>query len=105
VERFEMANANTLSMETSGLMDNEWEGEDEAVAKVLTIGKAVGLDKYQRILTACKPMEMDDNATQVNQLLYGGPEDDASVGWARIAKKQEKAARRLVKTFSLQVVV
>ena len=105
VEKFEMASAKTSSIETSGLMDNEWGCEDETAAKVLAIGKAVGLDKYQSILTAGKPMEMDGDANQISELLYGGTEEGLSPGWGKVAKKQEKAARKLVKTFSLEVVV
>ena len=105
VERFEMASLKTSSIDTSALLANEWEREDERVAELLAIGKAVGLDKYQSSLAAGKPTEPDGDAARFAELLYGGTEKNPSAGWGRVAKKHEKAARKLVKTFSVEVAV
>ena len=58
-------------------------------------GKRVGMDKYQSILTASK-QHMDNEDTRVAGHLYLADPPAAGI-WGKVAKKQEKAARKLVR--------
>jgi hypothetical protein len=102
VAKFDQVAQRIEDLDTAGLTANDWKEEDRATAKVLAAGKKVGMDKYQSILTASK-QHMDNEDTRVAGHLYLN--DPPATGiWGKVAKKQEKAARKLVRATEMDEV-
>jgi hypothetical protein len=98
IENYEHASERVASLDMKGLMDNNWEEEDRALVKLLAAGKRVAVHKYHTILNATKPQEQRLSAEEARaeKLLY---DDEAAAPseWGRVARKQEKAVRRLAR--------
>ena len=87
-----------------GLLDNAWGEEDEEVAKLLGIGCEVGIQRYQKLLTASAEPTFDDEVTTMAEIIYKKDEGLVSNAWGKIAKKQEKSAKNLLKSLPLEIV-
>lgn len=99
---FETANEKTEKCQVAELLDNEWEDETGAAARVLAIGCNVGLHKYQALLQGSGEPVVEEEDEVFVKMIYGGdengkPEDGSEYGWGKVAKKGEKAARKFVK--------
>ncbi|TVY94213.1 hypothetical protein LAWI1_G000177, partial [Lachnellula willkommii] len=105
IERFEIANQLTSNFDVSVLLDNNWGGEDEEAAKLLGVGRDVGIHKYQSLLTAsAEPPAFDEEVTAMAEVIYKKDEGLVSTAWGRIAKKQERSAKKLLKSLPQEVV-
>lgn len=102
VAKFDQVAQRIEHIDTAALTANDWKEEDKATAKVLAAGKRVGMDKYQSILTASK-QHMDNEDTRVAGHLYLADPPAAGI-WGKVAKKQEKAARKLVRATEMDEV-
>jgi len=95
----------TLALDISGLLDNEWGDEDEEAAKLLGVGRDVGIHKYQSLLTtSAEPATFDEEVTAMAEMIYKKDEGLVSTAWGRIAKKQEWSAKKLLKSLPQEVV-
>jgi hypothetical protein len=104
LEKFEIANQLTSENEMSGLLDNDWGEEDEEAAKLLGIGCEVGIQKYQSLLTTSAEPTFDEEVTTMAEMIYKKDEGLVSNAWGKIAKKQERSAKKLLKSLPLEVV-
>jgi hypothetical protein len=96
VARFDQVAQRVAELKPTGLMENEWAAEDGTAADLLAIGKRVGMNRYQSSLMASKEPPMDPDATQAAGFLYQGKGAQLPSIWGKIARKQEKATRKLV---------
>ncbi|KAA8565328.1 hypothetical protein EYC84_011045 [Monilinia fructicola] len=76
-----------VGKELAGLSRNEWAKEDEEMAKVFELGKT--------------PDAMETNEFEVSKKIFPIVEEGDAVGWGKEAKKQERAYRKLFKTFEV----
>lgn len=98
INTFTTANAKTENCEVADLLTNEWEGEVGAAASVLAVGCNVGLEKYQALLQGAGHPIVEEEDEEFVSAIYGTEEKGAfEYGWGKIAKKEEKAARKFVK--------
>lgn len=98
IDVFTTANAKTENCEVADLLNNEWEGEVEAAASVLAVGCNVGLEKYQALLQGAGHPIVEEEDEQFVSAIYGAEKEGTfEYGWGKIAKKEEKAAKKFVK--------
>jgi hypothetical protein len=95
----------TSEIELAGLLDNDWGDEDEEAAKLLGIGCEVGIQKYQCLLMASAAPTFDEDVTAMADMIYQKDDEQGFNAWGRIAKKQERSAKKLLKSFVLPEVV
>ncbi|KAB8290292.1 hypothetical protein EYC80_011156 [Monilinia laxa] len=101
ISRFMKLAEKDVSKELAGLSRNEWTKEDEEIAKVFELGKTVGLNKFECVMNASKPDAMYTNEFEVSERLFPAVEVGDEIGWGKEAKKQERAYRKLFKTFEV----
>lgn len=89
----------TSEIELSGLLDNDWGDEDKEAAKLLAIGCEVGIQKYQCLLTAAAAPTFDEEVTALADKIYKKDDGQGFNAWGKIAKKQERLAKKLLKSF------
>ncbi|KAJ5038119.1 uncharacterized protein L3040_006988 [Drepanopeziza brunnea f. sp. 'multigermtubi'] len=102
IQKFETLGAKTARIDTSGLMDNDWLADDEQTAGILETGRKYGLEKYAAMLRGSEDPVVEEEAAVYVGMIYRDLEADASRSWGRIAKKQEKSARRLYKAIAAE---
>ncbi|RAL58813.1 hypothetical protein DID88_009123 [Monilinia fructigena] len=90
-----------VSKELAGLSRNEWAKEDEETAKVLELGKTVGLNKFECVMNASKPNAMYTDEFEISEKFFPAVEEGDAIGWGKEARKQERAYRKLFKTFEV----
>lgn len=95
VARFERVGHQVSGHDTTALMDNEWGEEDKHFAHLVLVGKDLGITRCQSILNAPKEAVMIPEDIKRGDVLYS--EDQLSFQWGTVARKEEKAARKLVK--------
>jgi len=88
----------------SGLLDNDWGEEDKEVAKLIGIGCEVGIQRHQSLLTASAEPTFDKEVTTMAEMIYKKDEGLLSNAWGKIAKQQERYAKKLLKSLPLEVV-
>ncbi|KAF5875277.1 uncharacterized protein Bfra_003730 [Botrytis fragariae] len=88
-----------IAKELAGLFGNEWSKEDEEIAKMLELGKMVGLNKFECIVNASKPEILETDALEVAKKFYPDVEEENNAGWGKEAKKHERAHKKLLKAF------
>ncbi|TGO60355.1 hypothetical protein BCON_0036g00460 [Botryotinia convoluta] len=88
-----------IAKEFAGLFGNEWSKEDEEIAKILELGKMVGLNKFESIVNASRPEILETDALEVSKKFYPVVEEESSSGWGKEAKKQERAHKKLLRAF------
>ncbi|TGO20127.1 hypothetical protein BTUL_0001g01380 [Botrytis tulipae] len=88
-----------IAKELAGLFGNEWSKEDEEIAKMLELGKMVGLSKFECIVNASKPEILETDALEVSKKFFPVVEEESSTGWGKEAKKHERAHKKLLKAF------
>ncbi|QSZ33374.1 hypothetical protein DSL72_002962 [Monilinia vaccinii-corymbosi] len=100
VSQFEKLAEKDVKKELAGLFRNEWNKKDEEMAKMLELGKMVGLNKFECVMHASKPDPVKAAAVGVSEKLFPVVhEEGGAIGWGMEAKKQERANRKLLKTF------
>ena len=109
--KYEELVAKIQTIDTAELLDNEWEAEDRKLMESLGNGRIVGVQKCQVILgtkskSKSKPKDKDA-AEEPNDLDRAAVEacffpqkevlaEGVTGAWGEVAKKQEKAVRKLV---------
>lgn len=103
VSKFGQVTQRILELDTSGLVENGWDEEDEATSNLIAMGKKIGIGKCQSILMASREPPMEPEITEIAETVYQIPHDHVLGNWGKMARKQEKAARRMVKTLVMDV--
>ncbi|TGO89590.1 hypothetical protein BPOR_0102g00130 [Botrytis porri] len=88
-----------IAKELAGLFGNKWSKEDEEIAKMLELGKMVGLNKFECIVNASKPEILETDALEVSKKFFPDIAEESNSGWGKEAKKQERAHKKLLKFF------
>ncbi|CAD6442439.1 5978faae-785d-43ae-a92e-b84755461d88 [Sclerotinia trifoliorum] len=104
ISQFDKLARKNVTKEFEGLLGNEWGKEDDQIAKMLELGKTVGLNKFECIINASKPEEtLDTDAIEVSNQIFPVVEEGNSIGWGKEAKKHQRANRKLLKAFESKV--
>jgi hypothetical protein len=104
INLFQDAAAGIGCMETVRLTTKSWDIDLRETKQILDTGKCGGEWRIERILGSSHGGLPNADATRIWDLFYmrtNGYEDDA--GWARAARKHEKAVIRLVTTLSREL--
>jgi len=107
ISKFEDITKMVTALDTEGLVNNDWGVKDREICGLLEAGRDVGVRKYQRILNPDKATEggevaIDKVAEEVEKRLYGKESEVQVKGaWGKVARKQEKAAKKLIKAFEM----
>ena len=95
VKTFEAIEQRIAELDMMGILVNEWVDEERKIEVLLDEGRQVGIAKYREILVAKggDVQEENDSAQFYSRerLVEG-----ATGAWGEVARKQEKAIRRLV---------
>lgn len=83
-------------------MDNNWGDEDDQVAKILAVGHEVMLNKYEAMLQGYEEPIVEGENVEYVGMLYKPNGEDKSMPWGKIAKKQEKSARKLYRSIAVE---
>lgn len=102
VAKFEEVNRFIDNLDTSSLMDNEWGAEDQRTAGLLLMGKALGITRCQNILMVSDKETSNTEDCTEGEKFYTG--ENAESIWGKVARKQEKAVKRLFKATTLEIV-
>lgn len=105
VEAFEKANEKTTKIKTADLASNSWEEENDTVEKVIAIGRIAGLQKYEALAAGAGEPEIDEDMVVYAEAIYKPEEEFSGVGWGRMARKQEKAVKKLQKSCATEIMV
>lgn len=98
--KFDQVNKRVMDVDNTTLTNNDWGAEDEKIAHLITVGRDLGLEKSGGALMTSKGTTMDSADVENGEMLYD-EKGKAHSTWARIARKEEKAARKLIKAFSM----
>lgn len=111
IAKFESACQEIAGLNTEALISNGWAEKDEKLRQLLLEGKEVGMRKYKKLLNPTKDKkenmepEVEDPAMLAVEGMFFKKvegEEAADEGiWDKVARKHEKAAKKLVKAFSL----
>lgn len=97
VARFERLTGDVAAPNATILLGNDWTQEDRHMGHLIDIGKGVGQNRIEDILTGSRGgSNVDADSTHVAQMLYLSTEHSASGGWGKVAKKQRKLYGRLI---------
>jgi hypothetical protein len=95
VAMFEEVAQRISNLDTTALIENEWEEQDIVLATLLMGGKRVGIMKYTRMLTASREKVLGGEDKDTDDLLF--EEDKIDSVWGKIVRKQEKALKKQIK--------
>jgi hypothetical protein len=96
VEKFKQVSKRIQNLDVKKMSEYKWKDEDKSIAKLLAAGRKVGMDKYHSILHASKPQRLRTEEARAAKILYDDEDAEPSV-WGKIARKQERAAKRLAR--------
>ncbi|TAQ89133.1 tRNA pseudouridine synthase [Chlorociboria aeruginascens] len=99
IEKFDRV-IEQISTDASNSTEYPWAEEDNKMAKLLTAGKAAGLSNIESLLTGSREPVLDAEATRDSSTFYQNRDEYAAVGWGRIARKQEKALKKVIRGIS-----
>jgi hypothetical protein len=85
------------------LMTNDWEEENDTAEKVIAAGRIAGLQKYDALVGGAAEPEIDEDMVVFAEAIYNRDQEMPGVGWGRMARKQEKAIKKLEKTFAREI--
>ncbi len=105
VQKFESANEKTYKIDTTALLNNSWGAENESMANLLGIGHRVGLERFEAMLVGSDAPEVEEGDVALIDMLYKSAEKEKNnlMPWGKIARKQEKSARKLIKAIAVDV--
>ncbi|PMD65912.1 uncharacterized protein K444DRAFT_624453 [Hyaloscypha bicolor E] len=101
IEQFEKANEKTVKIELADLMTNDWGEEIRTAEEVIEAGHIAGLQKYDALVQGGDP-EIDGNMAVYAEAIY--KQEIPGVGWGRMARKQEKAFKKIDKNFAKAIM-
>jgi len=94
---FEHVEKKIAEMDVVGMLDNEWAQEDHKIDALISEGRDIGVAKYRGILIA-KGREVDEDQAGAQFYSQERVMEGATGAWGEVARKQEKAVRKLVKS-------
>lgn len=80
-------------------MTTNWDAEDEVAKKVVDAGYEAGLEKFRALAVGGDAPEIDEDMTAFVETIYKPWNEYPGVGWGKVVRKQEKAVKKLEKTF------
>ena len=95
--RFEKVSQQVAGQDTTGLLENKWGTEDAEFTHLVLIGKELGISRCQGILNAGKEVH-EISADKGAESLYS--KEQRPLQWGKVARNEEKAARKLVKAIA-----
>ncbi|KAG9229607.1 hypothetical protein BJ875DRAFT_488760 [Amylocarpus encephaloides] len=96
---FEGLSKLTSDNETSRLLENTWEEDDEKMIQILDVGHKLAIEKYECLIGGNKAYSVKPTLLPVAKEFYGEGAESTHVGWGRIADRQERGIRKIVKSF------
>lgn len=99
ITKFEEVNQYISKLDTTELMDNEWGGEDEKMANLLLIGRDLGISRYRKVLMISHEDTLSAEELAEGEGFYTGEQDSL---WGKVARKEEKAVKKLIKATALE---
>jgi hypothetical protein len=105
IERFEKDNDETVKIEVTGLTTNSWVKEYKDVENVITAGRDVGLQKYEALADGVGEPEIDEDMVEFVKSIYKPEHQPPGIGWGRMARKQDKALKKVDKNFVREITV
>ncbi|TGO41091.1 hypothetical protein BHYA_0027g00690 [Botrytis hyacinthi] len=97
--QFDNLTKKDIAKEFAGLFSNQWSKEDGEIARMLELGEMVGLNKFECIVNASKPENLETDVLEVSKKFFPVVEEESSTGWGKEAKKHERAHKKLLKAF------
>jgi hypothetical protein len=79
-------------------MTNDWGEEIRTAEEVIEAGHIAGLQKYDALVQGGGDPEIDGNMAVYAEAIY--KQEIPGVGWGRMARKQEKAFKKIDKNFA-----
>lgn len=104
VKNFEKADEMTRNIQVENLMDEqELESAAEQVQKILTAGKNIGLRKVEALLggKGLATIEVLKEEEGIDDEFYGDTADEGGKGWGYVAKRMDRAAKKMAKSFAV----
>jgi hypothetical protein len=86
-------------------MTNDWEQENDTAEKVIAAGRIAGLQKHHALAEGAGEPEIDEDVIVFAKAIYKPGQEIPGVGWGRMAGKQEKAIKKLDKSFAREIMV
>ncbi|PMD23751.1 hypothetical protein NA56DRAFT_657007 [Hyaloscypha hepaticicola] len=105
IEKFEKANEKTVKINVAGFMANDWQEENSTAEKVIAAGRITGLQKYEALAEGAGEPEIEEDMVLFAEAIYKPEQEIHGPGWGRMARKQEKAFKKLDKAFGKETVV
>lgn len=105
MSKFEEVAKRIKEIDTTALIENEWGDQDEAIKVILHNGKNIGVNRYRRMLNASKEDVVLEGEDKKTSGVFFADERRAEGGWGKMAKKQEKALRKLGQTLEMGIEV
>lgn len=99
ISQFDKLAEKNIAKEFDGILGNDWGKEDEQIAKMLELGKMVGLNRFECVMNASKPDVLDVDAIEVSKEFFPVNGEGGCIGWGKEAKKHERANKKLLKAF------
>lgn len=102
VKQLQRSNRKLETQQLSFAANTDWQGDIHQMKDILDIGRKIGEQKVESILTGGEKPLLDVKATDISQLLFDKHNRLAGdLTWGGAVKKQEKAIMRLVNTLPL----
>lgn len=97
IERFQKSSSKLASHKISLEVTANWEAEMQQTLHILDVGKRVGEQKMEHILTGSREQVVEAEMTGTSKQFYDQSNRIAQdVTWASVVRKQEKKVRKLV---------
>jgi len=105
IEKFERVNEKTIKINVAGFMTDDWEEENSTAEKVIAAGRIAGLQKYEALAEGAGEAEIEEDMVLFAEAIYKPEQEIQGPGWGRMARKQEKAFRKLDKALGKEIVI
>ncbi len=105
IERFEKANEKAVKIDVAGFMTDDWQEENSTAEKVLAVGHIAGMQKYEALSEGAGVPEIEEDMVRFAEAIYKPEQEIPGLGWGRMARKQEKAFKKLDKAYGKEIVV
>lgn len=89
----------------ASLMMDDWQEENYTAEKVIAAGRIVGLQKYEVLAEGAGEAEIEEDMVLFAEAMYKPEQEILGPGWGRMARKQEKAFKKLDNAYGKELVV
>ena len=100
VAMFESVEQKISGLDAMDMLKNEWSDEDQRIETLMSEGREVGIAKFREILMA-RGGKADEGRVGAQFYLQERVMEGATGAWGEVARKQEKAIKRLVKSSAI----